>query len=41
MGPQSGDHPQEDLAKFIYKLNLKIISEKHHSVILATYFNYA
>jgi hypothetical protein len=27
MGPQSGDHPQEDLAKCIYKLNLKIISE--------------
>ncbi len=34
---QSGDDPQEDLAKFGYKLNMKINVLKHPSIFLATY----
>jgi hypothetical protein len=34
---QSGDDPQEDLAKFGYRLNMRL---KHPSMFLATYFNH-
>jgi hypothetical protein len=37
---QSGDDPQEDLAKFGYKLNMKVKFLKHPSLILATYLNH-
>jgi hypothetical protein len=29
---QSGDDPQEDLAKFDYKLHMNVIFLKHHSI---------
>jgi hypothetical protein len=37
---QSGDDPQEDLAKFGYKLNKEVNSQKNPSIFLATYVNY-
>jgi hypothetical protein len=38
---QSGDDPQEDLAKFGYKLNTKAIYKKNVlCVLLATYLNH-
>jgi hypothetical protein len=37
---QSDDDPQEDLAKFGYKLNKEAISQKNPSIFLATYVNY-
>jgi hypothetical protein len=37
---QSGDDPQEDLAKFYYKLNMKVIFKKHPSIFLAKYLNH-
>jgi hypothetical protein len=36
----SGDDPQEDLAKFGYKLNNEVKSQKNPSIFLATYVNY-
>jgi hypothetical protein len=32
-----GDDPQEDLAKFGYKLNKEVKSQKNPSIFLATY----
>jgi hypothetical protein len=37
---QSGDDPQEDLAKFGYKLHMKAMLKKHPCVLLATYLNH-
>jgi hypothetical protein len=37
---QSGDDPQDDLAKFGYKLNKEVKSQKTPSIFLATYVNY-
>jgi hypothetical protein len=37
---QSADDPQEDLARFGYKLNMKVKFLKYVSVWLATYLNY-
>jgi hypothetical protein len=37
---QSGDDPQEDLAKFDYKLNRKVIFRKNPSILLAIYLNH-
>jgi hypothetical protein len=37
---QSGDDPKEDLAKFGYKLNKEVKSQKNPSIFLATHVNY-
>jgi hypothetical protein len=37
---QSGDDLQEDVAKFGYKLNLKIFFVKNPSIFLAAYLNH-
>jgi len=37
---QSGDDPQDDLAMFGYKLNMKAVFKKRHpAIFLATYLN--
>ncbi len=37
---QCGNDPQEDLAKFGYKLNMKVNFLKHPSIVLANYLNH-
>jgi hypothetical protein len=37
---QCGNDPHEDLAKFGYKLNMKVNFVKHPSIVLATYLNH-
>jgi hypothetical protein len=37
---QNGDHPHRDLAKFGYKLNMKVKFGKHPAIFLATYLNH-
>jgi hypothetical protein len=38
---QSGNDTQEDLARFGYNLNMKVIFKKHPSILLVTYLNRA
>lgn len=37
---QNGDDSQEDLARFRYKQNMKLIFKKHLSILLAIYLNH-